>query len=88
MKNTAKVGFVSLGCPKNQLDTEIMLRELYDEGFEIVAEDIEVSGMVGIQSVSHIAWADDTTHQAFHLYSEDVSGEELLKVAQSVVRND
>ena len=55
---------------------------------EIVAEDVEISGMVGIQSDNHIAWADDTTHQAFHLYSEDVSGEELLKVAQSVVRSD
>ena len=55
---------------------------------EIVAEDVEISGMVGIQSDNHIAWADDTTHQVFHLYSEDVSGEELLKVAQSVVRSD
>ena len=51
---------------------------------EIVAEDVEVSGMVGIQSDNHIAWADETTHQVFHLYSEDVSGEELLKVAQSI----
>ena len=51
---------------------------------EIVAEDVVVSGMVGIQSDNHIAWADETTHQVFHLYSEDVSGEELLKVAQSI----
>lgn len=51
---------------------------------EIVAEDVEVSGMVGIQAENHIAWADETTHQVFHLYSEDVSGEELLKVAQSI----
>lgn len=55
---------------------------------EIVAEDVEVNGMVGIQSGNHIAWADEVTHQAFHLYSEDVSGEELLKVAQSIVCND
>ena len=40
--------------------------------------------MVGIQAENHIAWADETTHQVFHLYSEDVSGEELLKVAQSI----
>ena len=37
----AKVGFISLGCPKNQLDTEIMLRELVEAGYPIVAEDIE-----------------------------------------------
>ncbi len=36
-----KVGFVSLGCPKNQLDTEVMLKELYDDGFEIVSEETE-----------------------------------------------
>lgn len=36
-----KVGFVSLGCPKNQLDTEVMLKELYDEGYEIVSEETE-----------------------------------------------
>lgn len=41
-----KVGFVSLGCPKNQLDTEVMLHELYDAGFEIVSEDIEADVIV------------------------------------------
>ena len=42
-KNSAqvKVGFVSLGCPKNQVDTEIMLHELMSAGYEITAEDIE-----------------------------------------------
>ena len=37
----AKVGFISLGCPKNQVDTEIMLKELVDAGYPIVAEDID-----------------------------------------------
>ncbi|MBQ3004012.1 MAG: hypothetical protein IJD82_09785, partial [Clostridia bacterium] len=36
-----KVGFVSLGCPKNLLNTERMLSLLAQDGFEIVAEDIE-----------------------------------------------
>lgn len=44
--NKIKVGFVSLGCPKNQLDTEVMLKELYEEGFEIVAEDIDADVIV------------------------------------------
>lgn len=35
-----KVGFISLGCPKNQIDTEVMLKELADAGYEITAEDI------------------------------------------------
>ncbi|MBQ7822425.1 MAG: 30S ribosomal protein S12 methylthiotransferase RimO [Clostridia bacterium] len=41
LNEPVKVGFVSLGCPKNQLDTEVMLKELYDEGFEIVSEETE-----------------------------------------------
>ncbi len=46
MSKKIKVGFVSLGCPKNQLDTEVMLRELYDAGCEIVAEDIDADVVV------------------------------------------
>ncbi len=42
----AKVGFVSLGCPKNQLDTEVMLHELYTAGYEIVSEEIEADVIV------------------------------------------
>ncbi|MBQ2766100.1 MAG: 30S ribosomal protein S12 methylthiotransferase RimO [Clostridia bacterium] len=42
----AKVGFVSLGCPKNQLDTEVMLHELYSAGYEIVSEEIEADVIV------------------------------------------
>ena len=41
-----KVGFVSLGCPKNQVDTEVMLSELVDAGFEITAEDIEADVII------------------------------------------
>lgn len=44
--DTVKVGFVSLGCSKNQLDTEVMLKELYDDGFEIVAEETEADIIV------------------------------------------
>ena len=29
-----KIGFVSLGCSKNQVDTEVMLHEVLTEGFE------------------------------------------------------
>ena len=31
-----KIGFISLGCPKNQVDSEIMLQKLADAGYEIV----------------------------------------------------
>ena len=36
-----KVGFVSLGCSKNLVDTEVMLRTLYDAGFELTPDEGE-----------------------------------------------
>lgn len=41
-----KVGFVSLGCPKNLIDTEIMLYKLSEAGFEVVPEDIDADVVV------------------------------------------
>ena len=36
-----KIGFVSLGCPKNQLDAEVMLYHVAQAGYEITAEETE-----------------------------------------------
>ena len=36
-----KIGFVSLGCSKNQLDTEVMLHELLSAGYEITPDETE-----------------------------------------------
>ena len=36
-----KIGFISLGCSKNLVDTEVMLRTLYDAGFEITPDESE-----------------------------------------------
>ena len=36
-----KIGFISLGCPKNQLDTEVMLHEIASNGHEITPEETE-----------------------------------------------
>ncbi len=41
-----KVGFVSLGCPKNLVNTETMISKCAEAGYEIVAEDIEADVMV------------------------------------------
>lgn len=41
-----KVGFVSLGCPKNQLDTEVMLSEINAAGYEITAEETEADVII------------------------------------------
>ena len=36
-----KIGMISLGCPKNQVDAEIMLSKLSEGGFEIVNDPSE-----------------------------------------------
>ena len=40
------IGFISLGCPKNQIDTEIMLRHLVDAGYDITPEDIHADVII------------------------------------------
>ena len=41
-----KIGFVSLGCPKNLLDTEVMLGHLASEGYEITPDETEADIIV------------------------------------------
>src|SRR5262249_58850030 len=43
-KKSPKVGFVSLGCPKNLVDSEVMLGTLTRQGYSITAqkEDADV----------------------------------------------
>ncbi len=64
-----KIGFISLGCPKNQLDTEVMLHELLDAGYEITPEETEADIIIvntcaflesakreAIDSILDVAW--------------------------------
>ena len=48
-----KVGMVSLGCPKNQMDAELMLAKLRDAGFTVVA-DAETADAVIINTCGFI----------------------------------
>lgn len=64
-----KVGFVSLGCEKNRIDTEVMLKKLVDARMEIVPEDIDADVIVintcafienakkeAIENILDVAW--------------------------------
>ena len=70
-----RIGFVSLGCPKNQVDTEVMLKELVDAGYEIVAEDIDADIIIvntcafitsakqeSIDNILDVAWLKENRH--------------------------
>ena len=41
-----KIGFISLGCSKNLVDTEVMLRELHDAGFQLTPDESEAEIIV------------------------------------------
>jgi ribosomal protein S12 methylthiotransferase len=41
-----KVGFISLGCPKNLVDSEVMMGQLKQAGYEITAEAAEADTVV------------------------------------------
>ena len=55
-----KIGFVSLGCPKNQLDTEVMLHHLLEAGYEITADETEA----GIIVINTCAFIEDAKKEA------------------------
>lgn len=48
-----KIGMISLGCPKNQVDAEMMLSSLCEDGFEIVGE-VEGADIVIINTCGFI----------------------------------
>lgn len=52
-----------------------------------VYEEVEVNGMFGLATENDVVWAEPENHKVFHLTSEDITGDELLKVAQSIVEN-
>ena len=55
-----KCAFVSLGCPKNQVDSEVMLSNLLENGIEIVPEDIDADVVV----VNTCAFIDSAQEEA------------------------
>ncbi len=60
MKNKTKIGIVSLGCPKNRVDTEVMLGILGDAGYEIVASPADAHIII----VNTCAFIDDAKEES------------------------
>ena len=57
---TCKVGMVSLGCPKNQMDAELMLAKLEQAGFELVEE----SGLADVVIVNTCGFIEDAKKES------------------------
>ncbi len=41
-----KIGFISLGCPKNLVDSEVMMGQLKSKGYEITSDETEADTIV------------------------------------------
>ncbi|MEG0979470.1 MAG: 30S ribosomal protein S12 methylthiotransferase RimO [Oscillospiraceae bacterium] len=64
-----KIGMISLGCPKNQVDAELMLAKLEQEGFEIVNDAVGADAVI----VNTCGFIDDAKKEAI---------ENILEMAQ------
>ena len=72
-----KVGMVSLGCPKNQVDAEIMLSFLAKGGFEICADENECEVII----VNTCGFIGDAKQEAIDTIFE------MLEYKENILRN-
>ena len=66
MKNKTKIGIVSLGCPKNRVDTEVMLGILGGEGYEIVSDSADANIII----VNTCAFIDSAKEESINTVLE------------------
>ena len=70
-----KVGFISLGCPKNRVDTEVMMAKVDEAGYQIVSDESEAEIIVintcafisaakeeAIDNILDAAWLKQNAH--------------------------
>ena len=66
MKNKTKIGIVSLGCPKNRVDTEVMLGILGSEGYEIAVDPADANIII----VNTCAFIDSAKEESINTVLE------------------
>lgn len=75
-----KIGMISLGCPKNQVDAEIMLAKLQNGGFQIVNDPFEADLII----VNTCGFIEDAKKESIEnildmvSYKEDFPGLKVL----------
>jgi ribosomal protein S12 methylthiotransferase len=67
-----KVGMVSLGCPKNQVDAELMLSKITNEGFELVNE----AGLADVVIINTCGFIQSAKEEAIQEILEAASRKE------------
>ncbi len=77
----AKVGFISLGCPKNLVDTEVMLGMLTREGHQITAAQSEAEIIV----VNTCGFIESAKQESINAILEMAAYKELGKCRRLIV---
>lgn len=79
--NTEKVHFISLGCPKNLVDSEIMAGTLLKEGYEVTGESDDADTVI----VNTCGFIEDSRKESIQRILEMSSLKEEGKVKRVVV---
>ncbi len=67
MKSNIKVGLISLGCPKNKVDAEVMLKRAFDAGY-IIEENVEKCDVAIVNTCGFIQSAkEEAVEEIFNL---------------------
>lgn len=84
-KSTTKVGFVSLGCPKNLVDSEVMMGLLQGAGAELVP-DAERADVIVVNTCSFIESAQqESVNTILEMARHKTAGAKKLVVAGCLV---
>ena len=81
LENKKKVYFVSLGCPKNLVDTEIMLGSLSKDGYEVVDREDEADTVI----VNTCGFIEDSKEESINKILEMSDLKEKGKLKKLVV---
>jgi ribosomal protein S12 methylthiotransferase len=75
-----KIGFVSLGCPKNLVDSEQMLATLADAGYELVPDHNEADAII----VNTCGFLEASKDESVEVINEAVALKETAKVQRVI----
>ena len=76
-----KVGMISLGCPKNRIASEQMLKKLADAGFELTNDETEAEAIV----INTCAFIEDAKQEAINTILETSRLKETGRLKKLVV---
>ena len=80
METITRIGFVSLGCPKNLVDSEQMLATLVDAGYELVADHCEADAII----VNTCGFLEASKEESVEVINEAIALKESAKVQRVV----